>query len=210
MPRKKSHLHYIYKTTCLVTNRFYYGMHSTSNLDDGYVGSGKRLRYSIRKHGEENHEREILEFFDNRELLIEGEENFITDEMVDDPNCMNLRKGGTGGFTVEQQKKNAIKSNKKQRKLHKDKKWLKKKSEKISLGNKKCYEENRRERTYFFDWNGKKHNEETKQKMSIKAKLRVGEKSSGFGSCWITNGINNKKIKKNNLIPDGWRLGRVM
>jgi hypothetical protein len=42
-------------------------MHSTDNLDDGYLGSGKRLRYSINKHGAENHVREILEFVDSRE-----------------------------------------------------------------------------------------------------------------------------------------------
>lgn len=44
-------------------------MHSTDNLEDGYLGSEKRLRYSINKHGAENHEREILEFVDSREEL---------------------------------------------------------------------------------------------------------------------------------------------
>ena len=73
MPRKEKSIHYLYKTTCKVTGRYYIGMHSTSNIDDGYLGSGKRLRYSIRKHGEDNHEKEILEFFDSRELLIEAE-----------------------------------------------------------------------------------------------------------------------------------------
>lgn len=29
--------HYIYKTTCLITNRYYIGMHSTDNLEDGYI-----------------------------------------------------------------------------------------------------------------------------------------------------------------------------
>ena len=51
MGRKKPHIHYIYKTTCNITNKYYIGMHSTSNLEDGYLGSGKRLRYSIRKYG---------------------------------------------------------------------------------------------------------------------------------------------------------------
>jgi len=57
---------------------------------------------------------------------------------------------------------------------------------------------------------GKHHSEETKSRMSEKAKLRTGEKSSGFGSMWITNGTESKKIKKDDMIPDGWRKGRKM
>jgi hypothetical protein len=29
-----------------------------------------------------------------------------------------------------------------------------------------------------------------------------------YGTCWITNEIENKKIFKGGLIPEGWRLGR--
>ena len=61
--------HYFYKTTCLITNRYYYGMHSTDNLDDNYIGSGMRLWHSINKYGRENHICEKLEFFDTREKL---------------------------------------------------------------------------------------------------------------------------------------------
>ena len=35
-----------------------------------------------------------------------------------------------------------------------------------------------------------------------------GENNSQFGSCWITNGIENKKIKKDSNIPQGWYVGR--
>jgi hypothetical protein len=30
--------HFIYKTTCKVNGKFYYGMHSTDGLDGGYIG----------------------------------------------------------------------------------------------------------------------------------------------------------------------------
>lgn len=34
--------------------------------------------------------------------------------------------------------------------------------------------------------------------------------NSQFGTCWITNEKENKKIPKGNTIPNGWRLGRKM
>jgi len=60
--------HILYRTTCTVTENFYIGVHSTTNLEDGYMGSGIRLLNSVLKHGKENHTREILEFFDTREI----------------------------------------------------------------------------------------------------------------------------------------------
>ena len=89
MGRKQKSIHYLYKTTCKVTGRYYIGMHSTSNLEDDYLGSGLVIRRSIRKYGEDNHKKEILEFFDSRELLVEAEKSAITPEMLDDRNCMN-------------------------------------------------------------------------------------------------------------------------
>jgi hypothetical protein len=74
MARKEKKYHFIYKTTNLLSGKYYIGMHSTNNLADGYMGSGRRLRYSINKYGEENHKVEILEFVDNRAELIKREE----------------------------------------------------------------------------------------------------------------------------------------
>jgi hypothetical protein len=38
----------------------------------------------------------------------------------------------------------------------------------------------------------------------------IGEKNTQFGTRWITDETNNKKISKNDPIPDGWRAGRVV
>ena len=102
MARKKANIHYIYKTTCNVTGRWYIGMHSTTKLEDGYMGSGKILRYSIRKYGVENHTKEILEFFETREELIFREQEIVTKELISDGKCMNLREGGTGGWVSKE------------------------------------------------------------------------------------------------------------
>ena len=108
MARKQRNIHYIYKTTCNVTGRYYVGMHSAYNLEDGYMGSGKRLRYSIRKHGIENHTKEILEFLPTREDLVLREIEIVTKELISEDLCMNLREGGTGGFSSETAKKGRI------------------------------------------------------------------------------------------------------
>jgi len=79
-------------------------MHSTDNLDDGYLGSGKRLRYSIRKYGKENHQREILEFCNSREELKKRGEEIVSLNEIAKEECMNLALG-SGTFTEEQYKK---------------------------------------------------------------------------------------------------------
>jgi hypothetical protein len=37
----------------------------------------------------------------------------------------------------------------------------------------------------------------------------LGEKNSQYGTKWITNGINNKKMKKEEKLPEGWKDGYV-
>jgi hypothetical protein len=96
MPRKQKTLHYIYKTTCLITNKYYIGMHSAYTLDDGYLGSGTIIRRSIRKYGKENHVREIIEFCKSKEDLPIRESQIITESVLADPLCINLRLGGSG------------------------------------------------------------------------------------------------------------------
>lgn len=90
--------HFTYKTTCLITGRFYFGMHSTNDLNDNYFGSGKVITHSLKKHGKNNHVREILTFYDSREELIEGEISLITEDVLNDPNCMNIVPGGKGDW----------------------------------------------------------------------------------------------------------------
>lgn len=90
--------HFIYKTTCVVTGKWYIGMHSTDDLKDGYVGSGTHLWRSIKIYGKENHHCEILEHLPDRKSLALREEAIVTTEMCRDPMCMNMRTGGTGNY----------------------------------------------------------------------------------------------------------------
>jgi hypothetical protein len=73
---------------------FYIGVHETHNLDDGYLGSGKILRNSVYYHGKENFKREILEFCENKKSMYEKEKELVTEELINNPKCMNLVIGG--------------------------------------------------------------------------------------------------------------------
>jgi hypothetical protein len=128
---------------------------------------------------------------------------------------MNLRVGGTGGFSSEQQRENAKKSNAKQKILREtDPEWVERVYKNMSDGHKRSYAEGRRERIHFYDWTGKKHTEETKNKMSESSKGNgMGSANSQYGTCWITKNGINKKIKKEELetyVSQGWEKGRKL
>jgi len=89
--------HFIYKTTNIITGKFYIGMHSTEDLSDGYQGSGKILLRSIKKHGKENHHTEILEHYSSREELANRECELVNKDLLSNPLCLNLKLGGEGG-----------------------------------------------------------------------------------------------------------------
>jgi len=86
--------HFIYKTTNLINGKYYIGRHSTKNLHDGYVGSGKHLLNAVKKYGKENFKVDILEFANNTDDLWALEEKYITEEMINDETCYNMTFGG--------------------------------------------------------------------------------------------------------------------
>jgi len=186
-------------------------MHSTSNLEDGYMGSGKRLRYSIRKHGVENHVKEILQFFDSRELLGEAEKSAITLDMLNDTMCLNIMSGGTGGFiSVEQQAYRSSCAGKAfSNKLKNNLEFAKEHGKRASLNMIKNHKAGKIKIPKF---TGKKHSVETKLKMSEAKRGRYSaEANSQYGTCWITKDGMCKKIKLteiNHYMDSGWSKGR--
>lgn len=89
--------HYLY---CILNNKngkFYFGVHSTDNLNDGYMGSGKALKEAIKKHKKENFTKVILEFFDTEDEMYAYERKLVTEDAVKNPQCYNLVIGGNGG-----------------------------------------------------------------------------------------------------------------
>jgi hypothetical protein len=88
--------HFIYKTTNAINGKYYLGVHSTKNLDDGYLGSGTVLKAAISKYGRSSFVREILQFFPDRSTAFLAEAALISDEMVTNETSYNICKGGQG------------------------------------------------------------------------------------------------------------------
>jgi len=107
--------HFIYKTTHK-NGKYYIGRHSTDNLNDGYIGSGKWVSQIKQK---EDLQREILEFVDSFELLVQKENEYLT-EHYGKPNCMNMSNTGTGAATGDA---NPMKQDKVRAKFQGDKHW---------------------------------------------------------------------------------------
>jgi len=211
MARKEKKYHFIYKTTNKLSGKYYIGMHSTDNLDDGYLGSGNRIRLAIKKHGKENFTREIIEFCKTRKELYEKEEEVVNLDEVAKVDCMNLTVGGmANGFINEEHMAKCSKAgNDKKRELLKDPQY-KSKVYKNCYNNLSKYIKSGKHN--FKAFLGKKHTEETKKKMSESSKgKQKGEKNSQYDTCWITKNNLNKKIKKENIdqyIKEGWNKGR--
>lgn len=96
----KRKYHIFYKITNNINNHFYYGVHNTDNINDNYMGSGKRLWYAYKKYGIENFTKEILKYFDTAKEAFEYESEYITEELIKDPNCYNIEGGGKGWNTL--------------------------------------------------------------------------------------------------------------
>lgn len=49
-----------------------------------------------------------------------------------------------------------------------------------------------------------------RKKTYVQIQHQKGEKNSQYGTMWITDGELNRKVKKTDDIPFGWRKGRVI
>jgi len=190
-------------------------MYSTENLDDNYLGSGKRLWNSINYHGKENHIKEILEFCETRIELKKREKEIVNRQLINEKLCLNIQIGGGGGFINEEHRKKCSDAgNKTFVKKMKDPKYREEHSRKMSESNKRSFEKGNRDRIYFYEWTGKKHSEETKKKISKSKKgTGKGEKNSQYGKCWINKGSKEKMVQGELLLTyqsKGWVKGRKL
>jgi hypothetical protein len=216
----------IYKIINTINGKIYIGCHKTSDLDDGYMGSGKILKRAQEKYGIENFQKEILEVFDNPETMFEMEAKLVNSEFVDRDDTYNLKEGGSGGFDYINinsiNAKNITSGNSKQlsklahivlEALFEDDDWVEERYKKMV---ETTFKNNGSDA--FKKFKGKKHSDESRKKMSQTKKdmnFQKGESNSQFGSMWIHNLKlkESKKIKKDDFSDweaKGWLKGRKM
>jgi hypothetical protein len=87
-----SHIHFIYKTIHASSGKYYIGRHSTTDINDGYLGSGKWVK-SIKNKSILS--RIIIQVTDTYEDLLVAEEFHINNN-IGKEGCMNWTNGSHG------------------------------------------------------------------------------------------------------------------
>jgi hypothetical protein len=227
----------VYKITNRFDGKIYIGCHSTKNKNDRYMGSGTEIRKALKKYGRKSFVKEILFEFDTKEEMLTKEKELVTKEFCLRQDTYNVIEGGgfytSEGMVVVKDKEGII-----YKIYSEDPRYLSGELVGIAKGipyNKGKFSVKDKEGNTFQvgkddprylsgelvhtstglpgtkSFEGKSHKDDTKQKMSEKAKQRTGDKNSSFGTMWITKESENKKIKKEEYevyLNQGWNKGR--
>ena len=182
----------IYKTTNLLNTKYYIGCHQTDNLNDGYLGSGKHLKYAIKKYGKNNFKFEIMYSLSSKEEMFELERSIVNEDLINSPLTYNLKIGGSGGnpgiIGAFKGKKHSDETKEKQRQASLKQITTDEKRKKLSVNN------------------AMKNNPEIRKKVSETLTgrtcsnehcKRVAE--ANLGKILINNGIIAKRIPKDEL-----------
>jgi hypothetical protein len=100
--------YFIYKTTNLINNKTYIGIHQTENIDDSYIGSGLHFLRAVKKYGKQNFKREILEFCSSYDELLSKERVYVNEDWVKDKSNYNLKTGGQSSGILSDESKMKI------------------------------------------------------------------------------------------------------
>lgn len=215
----------IYQIINVINNKIYIGKHQTCNLDDGYMGSGTLLKRSQKKYGLKNFKKNILYIFETEHEMNLKEAEIVTEEFCQRDDTFNLCPGGHGGFGYinsnklrngfENTLKNpsvrqaALASGNKGRETQK-KLWVENGEWAEHIRKSASISTRTRLSVTGGTFKGKTHSAETKKKISeANSKSQKGCRNLQFGTIWITNGIENKKIQNHQSIPKNWYKGRT-
>jgi hypothetical protein len=220
-------IHCLYKTTNRLNGKYYIGAHSTNDLNfgtetwiDPYIGSGRYIYRALQQYGRKYFNVEIIAYFDKPDHAYQAENDIVTDIWIQKHKgeMYNLTPGGNKPpkITKESAKKGAETRARiflemfGGRSPMADPEVRKKVSQSWSTEMK----ETAKQRTKN---NNPMTNPYFREKVS-KAKLGkpnpyITQKNLTNNpmknKCWITNEMLEMVIIKTDIMPDGWKLGRI-
>lgn len=206
-------IHYLYEIKNNLNGKIYIGIHSTENINDGYMGSGSLIIKAVKRYGKNNFTKTILEYCDNRELLVELEKKVVNQQFVDRKDTYNLSVGGSSMNSTWKKSNETIAY-----KFKNDEDWVKKRSHNISLGLKRAMKSGKcstATREFQMIRNKKSLSEKSIQKRKltyVKNKYQQGVNHNLYGKKIVNNGTLWKWILKDEVeeyLKLGWNLGKL-
>ncbi|AIX12141.1 homing endonuclease [Citrobacter phage Moon] len=143
-------IYYMYCIKNIINSKIYVGVHSTSDINDDYFGSGIALRKAINKYGSNNFEKTIIKFFGSSDEMFKAESEIVNENFIKSSLTYNMKLGGYGGWVLRSGYNHSASTIEKMRKSGKG------------------------ENNGFY---GKKHSEEALLKISESSKTRVRTES---------------------------------
>ena len=135
------------------------------------------------------------------------EKELVTEDFCLSKDNYNLCVGGQGGFSYIN--RNNIRGMLGKSQTNKQKEAARNFMIKNNLDKIKHRETSSKGGKHSSGMKGKNHSFETLQKMRGTRTQSSKDKNSQYGTMWITDGKINKKIKKEDIIPEGWYKGRT-
>jgi hypothetical protein len=212
----------VYETVNLVNGKFYIGVHKTNNSHDDYLGSGTYITRAVAKYGKDEFVKVVLCIFDTQKEAWD-KENELVEIHRNDPLCMNLRKGGSGGFDwineqglVDRELLARLGVNGRREVSESDPRFQERCNQAISRtlkakGHKPLSEATKLgKKRAMVAWTGSLHTPESRHKMSEAKK----ERNTFSGRKWMTHAeLGNRPVKKDEIdkhLAEGWVFGRKM
>ncbi len=182
---KKHRFNYFYRITNNINGHYYYGVHSTDDINDGYMGSGKRLHLAYKKYGKENFTKEILKYFDTYKDAYEYENSIVNETLLKDDSCYNIKTGGFGG------QENMLVAQDNSGKKY----YINKNDERLKTGE------------LHFIWVGRERTKESRDKIRNTTTNKENPAKRIFmNKDGVFKYVPREDVEK--LLQDGWELGR--